>query len=117
MMGIKEKLEEFYLSKSESIKDCLLTLRSIILQKDDEMVETMKYSMPCFCLGKRIICYLWTDKKTREPYILFVQGMRLNHPLLEKGSRSKMKILRINPNKDIALGVIDEILSKAISIA
>ena len=55
-------------------------------------------------------------QKTREPYILFVQGIGLNHPLLEKGSRSKMKILRVNPNKDIARGAIDEILSKALSI-
>jgi hypothetical protein len=51
-----------------------------------------------------------------EPYILFVEGGRLNFPELEKGSRSRMKILRVNPAEDLPIAVINKILKKAINL-
>ena len=76
----------------------------------------MKYGMPCFCVGKKAFCYLWIDKKTEEPYVLFVDGNRLNHPHLEKGSRARMKIYRIDKKADINIVELNGILSEAISL-
>jgi len=72
--------------------------------------------MPCFCYKKKMFCYLWTDKKTTEPYILFVEGNRLNHPKLETGTRSRMKIFRINPTKNIPINTIESLLNKALDL-
>lgn len=108
--------ESYYLSKDEPTRSCLLELRSIILAQDNKIIETRKYGMPCFCFGKKIFCYLWTDKKTDEPYILMVEGNRLNHQQLEAGTRSRMKILRVNPEKDLDIGLINEVLSEGISL-
>ena len=77
----------FYLNKEEPNKSCLLALRNIILSQDENITETTKYGMPCFCYKKKMFCYLWIDKKTTEPYILFVEGKHLNHPKLETGNR------------------------------
>lgn len=55
----------------------------------------------------------WTDKKTNEPYILFVEGKYLDYPELESGDRSRMKILRINSNKDLPIKTIDILLLDA----
>lgn len=63
-----------------------------------------------------MFCYLWTDKKTDAPYILMVEGKYLDHPKLEEGNRSRMKILRVNPNKDLPLQVIENILQKALNL-
>lgn len=63
-----------------------------------------------------MFCYLWTDKKTEEPYILMVEGKYLDHPLLEEGGRSRMKIMRVNPNKDLPLQAIKTILQKALDL-
>jgi hypothetical protein len=30
--------------------------------------------MPCFCYQRKAFCYLWTDKKTANPYILIAEG-------------------------------------------
>lgn len=109
-----ENQEDFYLNKEEPAKGCLLALRKIILGQDIHMTETLKYGMPCFCYKKKIICYLWTDKKTGEPYILMADGQKINHPELETGSRSRMKILRVNPEMDIQIETIDKILRDAI---
>lgn len=111
-----QNLNDFYLQQPEPHKSCLLALRSIILRRDSHMTETRKYGMPCFCYGKKALCYLWTDKKTKEPYILFVEGKLLNHPELEAGNRSRMKIFRVNPHSDLPIQTIDEILQLALNL-
>ena len=79
-----QDLHQYYLSKEEPNKSCLLALRSIILEQDKDITETRKYGMPCFCYKKKMFCYVWIDKKTDEPYILLVEGNHLEHPKLEK---------------------------------
>lgn len=111
-----EELEKFYQSKEEPNRSCLFTLRDIILNTDVNVSETRKYGMPCFCFGKKMFSYLWTDKKTEEPYILFVEGKLLDHPRLESGSRARMKILRVNPNKDIEIKLIQSLLNQALDL-
>lgn len=110
------ELDNFYLNKEEPNKSCLLALRTIILEQDSNITETQKYGMPCFCYKKKMFCYLWTDKKTDEPYILMVEGKYLDHPELEKGNRSRMKILKVNANKDLAVVTIECILKKALDL-
>lgn len=108
--------DHFYLNQPEPNRSCLLALRDIILAQDEQVIATTKYGMPCFCYRNKMFCYLWTDKKTHEPYILMVEGKHLNHPLLETGTRSRMKILRINPNEDIPIITIHEILKDALDL-
>lgn len=107
------EIDSYYLSVKEPSKSCLLALRRIILEQDINITETQKWGMPCFCYKKKIFCYLWIDKKTEEPYILMVEGKHLTHPKLEAGIRSRMKILRVNPNKNLHIKTITTILKKA----
>lgn len=109
-------LSNYYLNKKEPQKSCLLALRSNILNMDKDVSETVKYEMPCFCYKKKMFCYLWTDKKTGEPYILMAEGKLLNHSELEQGSRSRMKILRIDPNEDLPIETIELILNDALNL-
>ena len=111
-----EDFHNYYLNKKEPNKSCLLALRSIILNQDKYVTETQKWGMPCFCYKKKMFCYLWTDKKTDEPYILMVEGKYLTHPELEEGKRSRMKIFRVNPNKDLPIKTIEIILQKALDL-
>lgn len=111
-----QELHHFYLDKEEPNKSCLLALRDIILEQDENITETVKYGMPCFCYKKKMFCYLWTDKKTGEPYILMVEGKHLNHPKLEEGDRSRMKIFRVNPNKTLPVKTIESILQRALDL-
>jgi len=109
-------LQNFYLQKEEPNKSCLLALRSIILAQDSAMSETQKYGMPCFVYAKKALCYLWTDKKTSEPYILMVDGIFLPHPNLKIGDRKKMKVLRIDPSKDLPVKIIEDVLQMALTL-
>jgi hypothetical protein len=111
-----DKLNEFYLDKEEPNRSCLLALRSIILEFDPLLTESLKYGLPCFSYKNKMCCYLWIDKKTTEPYILLVEGKLLTHEDLETGDRKKMKIYRINPNRDIEIDTIQIILKEAIDL-
>lgn len=111
-----QELHNYYLNKEEPNKSCLLALRSIILNQDVQITETQKWGMPCFCYKNKMFCYLWIDKKTNKPYILMVEGKYLDHPELEEGKRSRMKIFRINPNEDLPINTIETILQAAINL-
>ena len=111
-----QELDNYYLNKKEPSKSCLLALRSIILSQDTTITERQKGGMPCVCYKKKMFCYLWTDKKTDEPYILIVEGKHLDCPELEEGNRSRMKIFRVNPNDDIPIKVVECILQKALAL-
>ena len=110
------EVDNYYLNKEEPGKSCLLALRSIILEHGTNITETQKWGMPCFCYKKKMFCYLWTDKKTNEPYILVVEGNHLVHPKLEAGKRSRMKIFRVDPNKDLPVKSIENILQKSLDL-
>jgi hypothetical protein len=111
-----EKLQQYYLNKEEPNKSCLLALRSIILAQDKNITETQKYGMPCFCYKKKMFCYLWTDKKTDKPYVLMVEGNYLDQPELEQGDRTRMKIFRVDPNKDLPVQTLEAILQTALDL-
>lgn len=106
----------FYQKQEEPNKSCLLALRAILLQHNALISETVKYGMPCFCYNDKALCYLWTDKHTQEPYILVVDGNLLDHPQLETGTRKRMKILRIDPNEDLPVATIAEVLDMSINM-
>ncbi len=113
---MKRELENYYLHKEEPNKSCLLALRDIIMQQDSHITETMKWGMPCFCYKKKMFCYLWVDKKTNEPYLLMVEGKHLDHPKLETGTRTRMKIFRVNPTDDLPISTIELILNQALDL-
>lgn len=91
----------------------MLALREILLRFDSQISETKKYGMPCYLYQGKAFCYLWTDKKSGNPYLLLVEGRHIDHPALEQGTRARMKILPIDPQADIAIHTIEEILSMA----
>ena len=110
------EIDRYYYEIDEPARSCLLALRSIILEQDPEVVETRKWSSPCFTFRKRMFCFLSTYKKSGDPYLLFVEGIRLTHPSLEAGNRKRMKILRVDPEKDLPLRTIQSILKDALDL-
>lgn len=111
-----QNIDDFYLSKNEPNKSCLLALRDIILSQDENVSSTLKYGMPCFLYKKKMFCFLWTDKITNEPYILFVEGKHLHHKNLEQGTRARMKIFKVNPAKDLPMKEIKKLLNEALDL-
>ena len=108
--------DNFYLQKSEPVKSCLLFLRDFILKHDKNITEAWKYGMPFFCYKGKMLCYLWVHKKNGLPYLGIVKGKQIEHPQLIIEARAKMKIMLFDPEKDMPVQAIKEILSAAINL-
>ncbi len=109
------ELDDFYLKQDEPIKGTLLALREIILQQDKEVTHTWKYGMPFFCYKGKMFCYLWVHRKHKKPYIGIVEGKRFDEPFLIQEDRSRMKIMLFEPNQDLPLQTIENLLQKALN--
>ncbi len=108
--------DQFFEKIEEPIRSHFMGLSQIILNFDGTIESTVKYGMPFFSYKKKMLCYLWMDKKTNEPYIGFVKGKEINHPDLIQGTRKKMCILNIDSNTDFPVLKIEEILTLALQL-
>lgn len=109
-------IDEYFQTKSDPVKGCLEFLRAHILKQNTNITEAWKYGMPFFCYKGKMICYLWIHKKYKQPYIGIVEGKRINHPDLLQEKRARMKILLIDPTKDLPVKKIDSILKEVIAL-
>src|ERR1700760_1838448 len=108
-------IDSYFLQKDEPVKSCLLFLREHIQSLNPNITEAWKYRMPFYCYRGKMFCYLWTDKNNGQPYIGMAEGRRIDHPFLIQGLRARMKILLIDPNADLPLDTINEILRMALN--
>ena len=113
---MKSDLDNWYLKHAEPAKSCLLALRTIFLQYDPEIMEAWKYRMPFFCYKKKMIFYLWVNKKTGQPYIGFVDGNKIDHPKLVAEKRSRMKVLMIDVQRDLPVKTIHTLVMLSIDL-
>lgn len=109
-------IDRYFLEKEEPDKSCLLALRTFIPSLDEGITEEWKYRLPFFYYHGKMFCYLWTHKKFKQPYIGIVKGKEIDHPLLLLEKRAKMKILLIDPEVDLPVETIGEILGKALKL-
>ena len=109
-------IDAYFLKQDEPTKSCLQFLRQHILSKDDHITETWKYGMPVYCFNGKMFCYLWTHKKYKQPYLGIVEGARIQHRDLIMEKRARMKILLLDPGKDLPLKKIDSILKQVIAL-
>lgn len=109
-------IDNYFLQKEEPIKSCLQFLREHILKKDSSITEAWKYGMPFFCYKGKMFCYLWVHKKLLQPYIGIVEGGKIDHPDLLREKRARMKILLLDPEKDIPIKKIDMILKQVLTL-
>ncbi len=109
-------IDSFYLDKEEPIKSCLLALKTIITDYNQELEPRWYYRLPCFMYKKQIFCYLWIDSKSQLPYIAIGKGIKIEHPDLILGKRTFTKLLMIHPEKDIPIKIIHHIFDMAMKL-
>lgn len=109
-------IDDYFLQKEEPVKSCLQFLRNHILKQHSNITEAWKYGMPFYCFNGKSFCYLWVHKKYKQPYIGFVHGREIDHPDLVAEKRAKMKILLLDPVKDIPVKKLNALLKMALNL-
>jgi len=115
------EIDEYFLQNEEPIKSCLDSLRHLILHQNTNIVEVWRYRMPFYCHksedgSETRFCYLWVDKKRKQPYIGLVDGECFDSPDLISEKRSRMKIMLVDPKEDFPVEKINSILTQAIAL-
>jgi hypothetical protein len=109
-------LDNFYVQQSESLKSCYLALRDIILAQSEQITPEWKYGCPFFYFKGKMFCYLWFHKKYQQPYIAIMKGKAIRDPLLLAEGRVNIRIMLFNPEKDLPIKKINNILQKALKL-
>lgn len=109
-------IDNYFLQKDEPVKSCLQFLRAYILGQNSNITETWKYGMPFYCFDGKMFCYLWVHKKYHQPYIGIVEGKQIDHPDLITEKRARMKILLVDPEKNIPVKKIGNILNEVLKL-
>jgi hypothetical protein len=109
-MSMISPLEAAYQRYDEPIQGCLWAARSVLLQAEPLLTESLKYGMPFFSYRTKVCCYFWVDKKRQWPYIGWMDGRWLEHALLESGERRRIKVLWLDPQHDLPVASIREVL-------
>jgi len=110
------QIDDYFLNQEEPVRSSLLFLRDYILTYESDITEVWRYSMPFYLYKGKRFCYLWVQKKSRVPYLGIVDGKQVHHPNLIQEDRSRMKILLIDPQKDIPLKAIRFVLNASIKL-
>jgi Domain of unknown function (DU1801) len=108
-----KEFDNYFLKQPEPNRSCLLALHDIILSQGTEITTAWKYGMPFFCIRGKMFCYVWVHKKLGLPYLGIVEGQQMKHPSLIQEKRARMKIMLIDPSKDIPIKTIKSILREA----
>jgi hypothetical protein len=109
-------IDNWFLNREEPVKSCLQFLRDHILALNDHITERWEYGMPFYYYRGNRFCYLWVHKKLLKPYLGIVDGKLIDHPELLQEKRARMKIFLIDPDKDIPVRKINEILKQVIAL-
>lgn len=109
-------IDLYYLDKEEPTRSCLQFLRAHILLQDADISEAWKYGMPFFCYKGKMICYLWVHKKYKQPHIGIVEGAKIKHSDLLQEKRARMKILLVDPTRDLPMKKINSILGQVMAL-
>lgn len=109
-------IDAYFFNQAEPVKGYLLFLRNHILSMDSNITEAWKYGMPFYCYQGKMFCYVWVHKKNHWPYLGIVEGKKVEHCLLVQEKRAKMKILLLDPAKDIPVRTINLILKKTLTL-
>ena len=109
-------IANYFHQQAEPAKSCLLFLRSHLLQCAPGVTEDWKYSMPFYYYRGKRFGYLWISKKHFQPYIGLVDGNKLKHPALMQEKRTRMKVLLIDPAKDIPIKTINSVMKEVLAL-
>ncbi|WP_010133897.1 DUF1801 domain-containing protein [Ochrovirga pacifica] len=110
------ELTLFFEKLEEPNKSVFLFLKDYILNYHPEIDLFYKWKLPYLYYQKKPLCYLWKDKKTKEPYLGFAKGFLMEHPALVTGNRNTIKILPIPVDKDVDVQLLSEVLELALDV-
>ena len=107
---MEDLIDNYYLSLPEPEQSVLLFLHQFFVN-DMMLQHQRKFNTPFYYLDGKWFSFLDYNPKKRSIHISFVKGNEVSHPKLLSEGRKQMKIYKINPEKDIDINELKEVVS------
>lgn len=104
-------LENYFAKQPEPQQSCMLFLRKWFIEQGFE--EQFKYMTAMYYYKGKALCYLSVSSKEKNLYVGFIKGYLMKHPKLEKEGRKQIKVIYLNPEKDLPIKILNEIVKMA----
>lgn len=104
-------LENHFLKQPEPQQSCMLFLRKWLIEQGLE--EQYKYMTAMYYFKGKAFCYMTVSGKEKNLYLGFIKGHLMKHPKLEQEGRKQIKVIYLNPEKDLPIKTLNEIVKMA----
>jgi hypothetical protein len=104
-------LENYFLKQPEPHQSCMLFLRKWLTEQG--LDEQYKYMTAMYYFKGKPFCYISVRTKDLQLYLGFWKGHEMKHPKLKKEGRKLISALYIDPEKDLPLKTLTEIVKTA----
>lgn len=103
---------EWFESAPEDQRAILVDLRAMVLAVGGDVVESIKWSRPCYANSHGLFCYLHRSKN--HVTLGFQQGASLDDPnALLEGEGKDMRHIKIAPADDLNVRQLKSLLKQA----
>jgi len=97
-------LENYYLRHPEPFQGCLLALKHIILNLDEQITHERKYQIPFFCYKGKKLAFLWMNRK--KLILGFVTDKSIYPTMAGIKQKDGLEMVQIDPNADLPVEMI-----------
>ncbi len=104
-------LENYFLKQLEPHQSCMLFLRKWLITQGLE--EQYKYMTAMYYFKDKPFCYMSVRTKDKKLYLGFWKGHAMKHPKLLREGRKLFSAFYIDPQKDLPVKTLNEIVKKA----
>lgn len=104
-------LENYFAKQPEPHQSCMLFLRKWLIEQG--LDEQYKYMTAMYFFKGKPFCYLSVSSKEKNLYVGFMKGHLMKHPKLEQEGRKQIKVIYLNPEKDLPIKTLNEIVKAA----
>jgi hypothetical protein len=104
-------LENYFLKQREPHQSCMLYLRKWLAAQ--ELEEQYKYLTAMYYFKGKPFCYMSVRTKDSQLYLGFMKGYLMKHPELKKEGRTQVKVIYLDPEKDLPIQTLQEIIKAA----
>ena len=98
------ELDNYYFRQKEPFQGCLLALKSIITEINEDIIHTRKFQIPFFYYKDWKLAFLWVYRK--KIMIGTVIDKRANQIISEITQKDIVETMLINPDEDIPVSEI-----------
>ena len=96
-------------------RETLLFLRKLLTAPPHCLEERYAWRIPVYYRNDRYLCYLYHEAKRGRSYLAFVRATHFVHPLLRAEGRKQIRILQLDPDSDVPVEAIEQVLAQALA--